>query len=87
MLGEEMRRVVAFYEYQELRWQALAAAPCSTTLYPGNIDIATVSGMQAYALRQAALQRDLRLTCQTAWTGLTDSIGAFDEDHYLVECH
>lgn len=87
ILGEEMRRIAAFYKYQEARWHGVAAAPYSTTPYPGNVDSATISGMRAFALRQAGLQHDLRSACQTAWTGLADSIGIFDDDHYLVECH
>ncbi|KAF8055893.1 hypothetical protein FPV67DRAFT_1679300 [Lyophyllum atratum] len=85
LLEEEMRRVIAFFTYQEAQWNQRAVE--STAV----VDPQTACGIHAYAFRQAAMRRLLITACQKAWEGigleLCTGIGAPNGDKYRIECH
>jgi hypothetical protein len=80
LLNEEMRRVLAFLEWEACRWeeratervrtQALAAAvePTTPPTMPVMLEGALVEGLQAYAQRQAAIRRNLVTRFASQWT-------------------
>ncbi|KAF8065986.1 hypothetical protein FPV67DRAFT_1692449 [Lyophyllum atratum] len=65
LLEEEMRRVVAFFEYEERRWHDR-----SEVSYPDGMEDQTVMGMRAYCHHQAAVRRSLIDTCHESWKGV-----------------
>ena len=60
LLREEMRRVLDFLEYKAVEWEIRAEARESP-------DLATMEGIRAYAVEQAALQRKLALSFRSLW--------------------
>ncbi|KAF8066722.1 hypothetical protein FPV67DRAFT_1768075 [Lyophyllum atratum] len=84
LLEEEMRRVLAFFGYEERRWLER-----SEVSYLG-IETQTVDGMRSYCHRQAAVRRSLITTCRESWKGvsvLLQGYGAPEGTKYRVECH
>jgi len=77
-----MRRVLAFFAYQEACWHRLAAESL-------NSDPRTADGMRAYAMKQAALQCRLILGCEKAWKDVPADLqtGAAVGSTYCVERH
>ncbi|KAG6916283.1 hypothetical protein DXG01_007524 [Tephrocybe rancida] len=65
LLEEEMRRVIAFYTHKQAKWARLASARYV------HVDNVTADGLQAYAARQADLQRRLLTECIDVWGGLS----------------
>lgn len=60
LLLEEMRRVLAFYEWKARQWDSKRE---------GRRDVSAElrEGIKAYAVEQAALQRSLSSTCRSLW--------------------
>jgi hypothetical protein len=63
LLLEEMRRVTEFFEWQAAWWRAQAAR------HKG-LPLAELSGMRAYALRQANLRESLLQGCRDRWASV-----------------
>jgi len=77
LLNEEMRRVLAFLEWDACRWEeraterVRAATPAATVdSLPVFPDGALDEGLQAYALRQAAIRRKLFTRFSTQWNSI-----------------
>ena len=60
LLREEMRRVLDFLEYKAVEWEIRAEARESP-------DLATMEGIRAYTVEQAALQRKLASAFRLLW--------------------
>jgi hypothetical protein len=79
LLNEEMRRVLAFLEWEACRWEeravgrvrtqvpAAAVDPTTTPTMPVVLGGALDEGLRAYAQRQAAIRRNLFSRFSTQW--------------------
>ncbi|KAF8120414.1 hypothetical protein EV363DRAFT_1190282 [Boletus edulis] len=66
LLLEEMRRTIAFFEWEAARWNTQAAEfSCNDPL--------VLEGYHAYALRQASLRHALAASCRTSWSDMIAS--------------
>jgi len=74
-----MRRVCAFFPWQENKWTSLAAKYESSNL----------EGKIAYALRQADLRKRMKLHCEEKWRELEPKLVTMDGRNawVMVECH
>ncbi|KAG6818624.1 hypothetical protein H0H93_003377 [Arthromyces matolae] len=83
LLNEEMRRILAFFTYQEQLWAARA-----TKQYP-HVDATVSTGFRAYAWRQSTIRQQLRTLYDRTWLNmsfrLTSGVGAQVGKQYHVE--
>ncbi|KAF9466857.1 hypothetical protein BDZ94DRAFT_1157101, partial [Collybia nuda] len=69
LLQEEMRRIIAFLDWQATWWESQGAA-AAAACYEHSI----IAGMVAYAHRQAAIRRALRDNFQHTWRNIPQFI-------------
>jgi hypothetical protein len=79
LLNEEMRRVLAFLEWEACRWEERAVGRVRTQVPAAAVDPTTAptmpvvlggaldEGLRAYAQRQAAIRRNLFSRFSTQW--------------------
>ncbi|KAG6809276.1 hypothetical protein H0H92_000837 [Tricholoma furcatifolium] len=72
LLNEEMRRVLAFFEFKGHEWTCRAAATYT------HVDPVTAEGLQAYARRQHRLCHVLVAHCREVWDGLSSKLLAVE---------
>ncbi|KAH6892681.1 hypothetical protein BKA70DRAFT_1233619 [Coprinopsis sp. MPI-PUGE-AT-0042] len=74
LLGEEMRRVLAFWEWEISRWEERAAAAMSSIDLFSEQPTIEAQGKVAYALKQADIRRRLISHSLAKWDGLEAKI-------------
>ncbi|KAG6907526.1 hypothetical protein DXG01_008615 [Tephrocybe rancida] len=85
LLEEEMRRCIAFFQFQARRWEEWAGSS-----YDHVRDGSVTIGLRAYAFRRAALYRQLVVSCSSEWATLPsvhEGIGAPNGTQYRIELH
>ncbi|KAF9470197.1 hypothetical protein BDN70DRAFT_821646, partial [Pholiota conissans] len=91
LLAEEMRRILAYFQWRESWWIELSKDPPmilqgrqaqnSSTILEKILDAehrVTIAGKQSYALRQADIQKQIRENCRGAWIGLDTKLLSMD---------
>jgi hypothetical protein len=85
LLAEEMRRIVAFFAWQENEWKS------RTNSFPSKSNNALVEGKVAYALRQANIRSQMVENFKDQWNvveiHLTTTILDGRDPYIMVECH
>ena len=89
LLAEEMRRILAFFAWQENEWK------CRTKSFPSGSDneLQLVEGKIAYALRQANIRTQMVESFKAQWSvsqlemRLTTTILDGQDPYVMVECH
>lgn len=86
LLAEEMRRVGAFFEWEEKSWNTKAN---NLSMMPHRVLDPLIEGKIAYARRQANIRLEMREHCERNWNGLWESLTTCrGHDAYrMVECH
>ncbi|KAF9549373.1 hypothetical protein CPC08DRAFT_648216, partial [Agrocybe pediades] len=90
LLAEEMRRVTAYFMWEEGNWQAKARRVLTESGDQQLKRLDPVSeGKYAYALRQSEIRQRMRLQCDKAWVGLKDKLTTMPgrDAKVMVECH
>jgi len=98
-LAEEMRCVVAYFEYASKHWRELAQQP--TFIGKERLDCALeIQEMQAkeakvilaskkcYAYRQAGMRDAMKARCDTKWVGISAKLMSMEgrDARIMVEC-
>jgi len=68
IVQEEMRRVLASFEWKASWWESQAGLR-------DNGDVQTLSGVSAYAYKQAHITRQMAVRCATSWLPTLDKHG------------
>ncbi|KAG6849505.1 hypothetical protein H0H93_007961 [Arthromyces matolae] len=70
LLKEEIRRVIAFFNYQERLWAGRALER-----YP-HVDSAMAAGFRAYGWRQSSIRRQMRMMYEQEWSDLSSRLSS-----------
>ena len=82
-----MRRILAFFAWQEHEWKS------RTTSFPSTSDNVLMEGKVAYALRQASIRTQMVESFKSQWIvgqlemHLTTTILDGQDPYVMVECH
>ncbi|KAF9555789.1 hypothetical protein CPC08DRAFT_779954 [Agrocybe pediades] len=89
LLAEEMRRVKAYFSWEEQTWLSKADEVKGSLIDAGCME-PTSEGKYAYAIRQSEIRKSMRLRCEDLWDGLADQLTTIpdrDDAYTMVECH
>ncbi|KAH9478096.1 hypothetical protein JR316_0010334 [Psilocybe cubensis] len=87
LLAEEMRRVIAFFNWQANIWETRATDIVASS--NSISDSTTLDGKIAYAQKQAGIRRDIVALCEKEWKGISESLTTLEghNAYVMVECH